>query len=291
MFMDYLRTISNFLETITGINQEYIFLFILSILAFLIIRLISFFFKKIFEMLGGKRGYVYYQRTDIILNLICFVIIFILWDSYLSNIITVISFVSAALTLALREVIFNFFAGIYIRAKKPFDIDDRIEFKNIKGDVIAIRRFNFEVLEVGNTVNADQSTGRVVNVPNSVALTEPIINYAKDFKYIWTEITVKMPLDVDSDEMKKILYGVINSNEVVKRIPNKMRARMEKLSIDQRIYYNKLEPIIYLRVVDSHIEFYIRYLVHPKKSRYVEDDVWSKLLVLNKEGKIKLYVE
>mgnify|MGYP002857274008 CR=1 FL=1 len=289
--MDYLRAFSNFLETITGINQEYIFLFILSLLAFMIIKLISFFFKKIFELLGGKRGYVYYQRSNIVLNIILIIIIFIFWDSYLDNIITVISFVSAALTLALREIIFNFFAGIYIRAKKPFDIDDRIEFKNIKGDVIAIHRFDFEILEVGTNINAEQSTGRVINVPNSVALTEPIVNYAKDFKYIWNEITVKTPLDIDSDEMKKILYGVINSNEVVKRIPAKMRATMEKMSIDQRIYYNKLEPIIYLRVVDSHIEFYIRYLVHPKKNRYVEDDVWSKLLILNKEGKIKLYVD
>jgi small-conductance mechanosensitive channel len=289
--MDYLRTFSNFIETITGINQEYIFLLTLSIITFIILKIISYFFKKLFEMLGGKRGYVYYQRSNFVLNIICVIIIFILWDSYLEKIITIISFISAALTLALREFIFNFFAGIFIKLKKPFDIDDRIEFKNMKGDVIATNTLEFEILEVGNTINADQSTGRVVSVPNSVALTEPIINYGKDFKYIWTEITVKTPLDVDSDEVKKLLYGVINSNEVVKRIPNKMRLRMEKLSIDQRIYYNKLEPIIYLRVVDSHIEFYIRYLVHPKKNRYVEDDIWNKILTLNKEGKIKLYVE
>ena len=289
--MDYLRTFSNFIETITGINQEYVFLLTLSIITFLIIKLISYFLKKIFEMLGGKKGYVYYQRSNLVLNIICIVIVFIIWDSYLDNIITVITFVSAALTLALRDFVFNFFAGIYIKIKKPFDIDDRIEFKNMKGDVIAINRLDFELLEVGNNINADQSTGRVINVPNSVAITDSIINYAKDFKYVWNEITVKTPLDVDSDETKKLLYGVINSNEVVSKIPPKMRSSMDKLSIDQRIYYNKLEPIVYLRVVDSHIEFYIRYLVHPKKNRYVEDDVWSKILLLNKEGKIRLYVE
>ena len=84
---------------------------------------------------------------------------------------------------------------------------------------------------------------------------------------------------------------IINSNEVVKRIPDKMRRDMDNISIDQRIYYNKLEPIVYTRVVDSHIEFYIRYLVHPKKNRYVEDDVWNKILLLHRQGKIKLYEE
>ena len=39
----------------------------------------------------------------------------------------ILPFVSAALTLALREVITNWFAGIYIKIKKPFRLEDRIE--------------------------------------------------------------------------------------------------------------------------------------------------------------------
>lgn len=289
--MDYLRAFSNFVEKITGINQEYIFLITLSILSVLIIKLILFLLKKICSLIDGKAGYLLYQRFNVIFTIINVIIIFIIWDSYLYNVITIISFISAALTLALREVIFNFFAGIYIKIKKPFNIDDRIEFENLKGDVIKINTLDFEVLEIGDYINGEQSTGKVINVPNSVALVHPIKNYAKDFKYIWSEITVKTTLDVDYDSVKKLLYEIINGNEVVKRIPTKMKKNMEHLSVDQRIYFNKLEPIIYMKVVDSHIEFYIRYLIHPKKNRYVEDDVWSKILTLNNEGKIKLYVE
>lgn len=289
--MDLLRRLSSAIEKIIGINQEYIFLIILSILSILIIKLILTCLKKIFEITGGLKSYLYYQRCRLVLGIINVVIIFILWDSYLENIITIISFISAALTLALRELIFNFFAGIYIKVKKPFAVDDRIEFKNTKGDVIGIGSLDFQLLEVGNTVNGDQSTGRIINVPNSVALTDPIINYEKNFKYIWNEIIVKTTFDVDVDQVKQYLYEIINSNEVVKRIPSKMRENMKSISIDQRIYYNKLDPIIYMRVVDSHVEFYIRYLVHPKKNRYVEDDIWYQILALNKENKIKLYVE
>ncbi len=289
--MEYLRIFSNFIENITGINQEYIFLLILSLLSLLVIKLILICLKRIFELTGGKKGYIYYQRSRLIFGIVNVIIIFILWDSYLENIITIISFVSAALTLALRELIFNYFAGLYIKIKKPFQIDDRIEFDGTKGDVISLGTLDFELLEVGNNLNGEQSTGRIINVPNSVAINSSIKNYAKNFKYIWSEITVKTTLDEDPDKVKKYLYMIINSNEVVKRIPDKMRRDMDNISIDQRIYYNKLEPIVYTRVVDSHIEFYIRYLVHPKKNRYVEDDVWNKILLLHRQGKIKLYEE
>lgn len=289
--MDYLRIFSNYIEEITGINQEYIFLIILSCISILVIKLILFCLRRIFQLANSKNGYMLYQKCRLLFMIINVIIIFILWDSYLDNIITIISFISAALTLALREVIFNFFAGIYIKIKKPFIIDDRIEFLETKGDVVGINTLDFEILEVGDYINGEQSTGKIVNVPNSVALVHPIKNYAKNFKYIWTEITVKTTLDVDADEVKKMLYEIINSNEVVKRIPDKMRKNMDNIGIEQRIYFNKLEPIIYMRVVDSHIEFYIRYLVHPKKNRFVEDDIWSKILTLHKEGKIALYVD
>lgn len=289
--MQFIESISKFMEDTLGINQEYFSLFTLSVISFLIIKLISKCLKKIFELSKGKKSFILYQRSNLILNIINVIIIFIIWDSYLDNIITIISFISAALTLALREFIFNFFSGIYIQIKKPFKIDDRISFNNTKGDVINIGLFDFEMLEVGDVINGEQSTGKVLIIPNSIALTTPLKNYGKDFKYIWNEIVVKTTLDVNPDEVKKMLYEIINANEVVKAIPMKMRNSIEHLSLDQRIYYNKVQPIIYMRVVDSHIEFYVRYLIHPKKNRTVEDEVWSKILTLYREDKIKLYVE
>lgn len=288
--MKYLRIFSNFLEDITGINQEYIFLIVLTILTIIIFKLILYCVKNILQIFCGnsRNVYVIYQKANIILTTINFIIIFILWNNYLDNVITVISFVSAALTLSLKDFVFNFFAGIYIKAKRPFKIDDRIETDNFKGDVVGIGSLSFEILEVKKDDHCEQSTGKIIHVPNSIILSSSLKNYTKNFKYIWSEIVVKTPLDVDSDEVKKVLYSVINSNEVVKRIPEKMRKEVMDISVDYRIYYNKVEPIIYMRVVDDHIEFNIRYLVHPKKNRFVEDDVWSKILTLQKEGKIKL---
>ena len=42
---------------------------------------------------------------------------------------------------------------------------------------------------------------------------------------------------------------------------------------------------------DNYIELSIRYLVHPKKARNVESEVWNKILEANNNGKIKLYIK
>ena len=51
----------------------------------------------------------------------------------------------------------------------------------------------------------------------------------------------------------------------------------------------KYNPIIYTKIVDSHIELYLRYLVHPKKARTVEDEIYEQILQKYKTGEIKLY--
>lgn len=289
--MKYLEDFSFWIQAKTGLDGELFLTFLLTLLSFFVFKIIKICLKNILMVFEQKKAFHYYQIVNIILTMINVIIIFVLWDKYLDNIITIISFVSAALTLALRELIFNFFAGIYIKMKKPFVVEDRIEVNGIKGDVINISSLNFEILEVDNNGNSSQSTGIAITIPNSFALTTPIKNEDKNFKYIWSEIVVKTTLDADVEETKKKLLEIIKQNEVVKRIPKKMQNEMEDISLDYRIYYNKLDPIVYMKVVDSHMEFSIRYLVHPKKNRYVEDDVWSKILKLHHNHDITLYKE
>lgn len=66
--------------------------------------------------------------------------------------------------------------------KRPFDVGDRIQIAGFAGDVVDIRIFEFTLLEIGNWVDADQSTGRVVHIPNQKLLTEPIANYTAEYR-------------------------------------------------------------------------------------------------------------
>ena len=99
--------------------------------------------------------------------------------------------------------------------KKPFQVEDRIEVKGIKGDVMNISSLNFEVLEISTKEEHGQSTGVIVTFPNSIVFSEPVRNLNKGFKYIWDELTVKVPMDCDLVKNKQELYKIVNNIEII----------------------------------------------------------------------------
>lgn len=287
--MHLLKDFSDFLETIIGIESNYILLFLYTIFTIVIIKLITKILIKIYDKFSDneRKIYIFNKKTKIVGTVTIFILLLLIWETHLQNFIYLISFISAGIALSLKDIILNFFSGIYIRLKKPFDVEDRVVVNEIEGDVVNINTMNFEVLEISNREDGEQSTGVIINIPNSVVFTTPIKNYTKVFKYIWNEITVKIPLDSNVKKVKSELYRIVNTNEVIQQIPNKMENQINNAITDYRIFYNKLKPIIYTKVVDDHIELSVRYLVHPKKARNVESDIWNKILA-SKE-KIELF--
>ena len=170
-------------------------------------------------------------------------------------------------------------------------MEDRIEINDVIGDVVVINLLSFKVLEVSDKENGEQSNGKIVNIPNSYIFSYALKNYTTAFKYIWDEINVNIPLEADLEATKKIILKIVNNNEVIKEIPKKMDKQVSDASLEYRIYYNHLEPIIYTRVNNNHIELSVRFLVHPKKMRNVENDIWIKILNEYQNKKITLYKE
>ena len=179
--MIYIEKISEYLSQHIGIDSEYIKLTILTMLVFITFGLIKSIIKKIYSNLpvADKKKYFRNRKIRIILTIISFILVFFIWGEKISGLITIISFISAGLTIAIREIIFNFFAGIYINWNKPFEIEDRIEIDDVKGDVISMHPLGFEILEIGNRVYGEQSTGRIIHVPNSYIFNKTLkIGYA-----------------------------------------------------------------------------------------------------------------
>ncbi len=288
-----IEELSEYIGKDTGLDKQYINLTILTILTFIFFSILKAIIKKIYSELhvSDKKKYFRNRKIKISLTVICWIVVILIWKEQIKSLMTLISFVSAAITIALREIIFNFFAGIYISAKKIFEIEDRIEVKGIKGDVITMHALGFEMLEIAKGNEYEQSTGKIVHIPNSAVFSESTKNFTKAFKYIWDEIRINADLDSDLEETKAILYDILENNEILKEIPKKMENQVDDATVEYRIYYNNLDPIIYTRIEESHIELSLRYLVHPKKIRIVQNDIYLKVLEQYKKGNLKLYKE
>lgn len=284
--MKYIGKISK----LFNIDEIYIGLILKTIIIiFLILVVEKIGIRIIKRTRDSKKEYNYTKKYKLIIRIIILSAIIIVWGKYIKNFLTLISLVSAAFTIAIRDLIFNFFCGIYIKIVKPFVVEDRIEINGYKGDVVNINTMNFEILEVSNVDTTGQSTGIIIHLPNSIIFNYPLKNYNKAFKYIWDEITIRIPLDYDVNKAKKVLYKIVNSNEIIKKIPPKLKKQINNVSNSYRIYYNQYDPIIYTKINADHIELQIRYLIHPKKARYVESIISSDILLAYKNGEIEIY--
>lgn len=274
----FILNLAETLKKLLHIKSDYIILLLLTIIIYLIYKLIIKIFAYITKKLklDERAIYTINQRNKTLLSIILFFIIIYLWHEQLKEVITLISFISAAITLAARDIIFNYFCGIFIKIKKPIKVEDRVKVNDILGDVVNINALNTEILEV-NTDN-NQSTGIIINVPNSTIFNNATKNYNSVFKYIWDELEIKVDINTDITKAKEILLDIIKGEETIKDIPKKMKKELVKSSTDYRIYYNNLTPIIYTKLVEDGILLNIRFLIHPKKQRNIESNIYEQII-------------
>ena len=209
--MKLIDLFSENISKVTTINKDIVLAILQTVLVIIIFSLIKYLSNKLIKKkMDGRGEYIANQSVKVIINIIEVIVIFVIFSNYLKSLMMLISVVSAALTIVLKELIFNFFCGIYLKVKKPFKVEDRIEIDGLKGDVINMSSLSFEVLEVSSKENG-QSTGVIVTFPNSTVFSQPIKNINKGFKYVWNELIVNVVLDCDLANNKKEIYRSVNS--------------------------------------------------------------------------------
>ncbi len=214
-------------------------------------------------MLSGVVGVIVLGRT---------------WFNTTSELFTFLALISAGLAIALRDILMDAAAWLFIVWRKPFQVGQRIEIDGIRGDVIDIRLFQFSVLELGNWVDADQSTGRVIHIPNGRIFSTPQANYSEGFDFIWNETPVIITFESNWKRAKHLLHhiAVHHTHEYC----DVARQQLESAQGGYFIHYARLTPTVYTKVDHTTgIVLTLRYLVPTRKRRSIERDIWEQVLV------------
>lgn len=191
-----------------------------------------------------------------------------IWFSALQSLGTFLGLLSAGLAIALKDPISNLFAWVYILLKKPFVMGDRIQIDNSEGDIIDIGFFEFTMIEIKNWVAADQSTGRIIHIPNGLLFTRPVVNYNQAMNYIWNEIPILITFESNWKKAKQIL---LNIEEIkLKRKPGQIQNELEKGLRNYHVTYKNLDPTVYTSLRPNGIALTLRYLCPPKQRRGTE---------------------
>ena len=199
-----------------------------------------------------------------------------IWFQGFHSLSTYLGLVSAGIAIALQTPLVNLAGWFFIMWRRPFQVGDRIEVGDVRGDVIDQRIFMFSLMEIGKRIDAEQSTGRVLHVPNGKIFSEPLANYTDGFQYIWNEIPVLVTFESDWEKAKEILTKVITNRS--EEFSANAEEQMKKVAGRMMIYLNNFTPIVYTSVKDSGILLTIRYLCNPRRRRGSEQDIWEDIL-------------
>ncbi len=199
-----------------------------------------------------------------------------LWIPTMDSLSTFLGLVSAGIAIALKDPIVNFAGWGFILGRRPFEVGDRIQMGLYAGDVIDIRIFQFTILEIGNWVDADQSTGRIIHIPNGKIFTEALASFTKGFQFIWIEIPVLVTFESNWGKAKEILEEIANKHGSAQT--SDAKRSVKEASKKFMIYYRNLTPIVYTTVKDSGIMLTIRSLSNPKRRRNLEQAFWEAIL-------------
>ncbi len=198
------------------------------------------------------------------------------WFEGLPSLATFLGLITAGLAIALKDIVVNFAAWAFILWRRPLEVGDRIQIGEYRGDVVDLRVFQFTLLEIGNWVDAEQSTGRILHVPNGIVFTEVLANYTKGFQYIWDEIPVLVTFESNWKKAKQLLTEIVelHGRKAAEAAPNKVERAGEKFLIS----YSKLTPIVYTSVADSGVLLTMRYLCDPRERRATAQEIWEAIL-------------
>jgi len=204
------------------------------------------------------------------------VIIGRIWFEAVGSVATILALISAGLAIALKDPLTDIAGWIFIVWRRPFSVGDRIEIGGVAGDVIDLRLFQFTVLEIGNWVAADQSTGRLVHVPNARVFTEPQANFTQGFAYIWNELPVLVTFESDWRKAKQLLQEIVDrhAEPASEQAGEAVRRAAERYLI----HYGTLTPTVYTSVEDSGVLLTIRHLCHPRQRRGLSQEIWEEIL-------------
>lgn len=227
----------------------------------------------------GKDARIQYNLRKTITYVMFIVGVFIvgrIWFKGFHAVSTYLGLLSAGLAIALQVPLVNLAGWAFIMLRKPFAVGDRIELGQHKGDVIDQRIFMFSLMEIGNRVDAEQSTGRVIHVPNGKIFTEVLANYSSGFHYLWNEIAVLLTFESNWKKAKEILLtiGSKHAEALSESAEHKVREAAKKFMI----FYSKLTPTVYTSVRDSGVLLTIRYLCEPRRRRSSEQEMWEDIL-------------
>lgn len=191
-----------------------------------------------------------------------------IWAQRLQGLLLVLGATGAGLAIALAPVIVSMAGWALIISSKLYKVGDRVQLGGVIGDVTDVGIIRTSLLEIGNWVQADQLTGRVVAVSNAAVFKDPVFNYTQGAPYIWDEFTVPIAYGPRWEEAQSIIIeAVANYTSEVTEPAKIALQRLPGLSL---IGSPETQTQVYVSLTEHWVACTLRYVVQARSRRTVK---------------------
>ena len=210
------------------------------------------------------------------------VVVTILFQNWFTALVSV-GVISLIIGLAVQTPVTSFLGWIYILARAPYRVGDRIKIGEATGDVIDVSYLDTTLWEFGggDLLSTDHPTGRIIKFPNSKILDSTVYNYTWPlFPYIWNEVKFSVAYESDLEFIAETMQRVA-AEEVGERMMKQVRVFREILAqtpVDQ-LEVREYPAVLFRPNANTWLDVIVRYLVHPKEAGRTKTRLIKKLLV------------
>lgn len=193
------------------------------------------------------------------------------------GILTSFAILGLGITLALQSVIKDIVGWLVIIQKRLYVPGHRVTIGAHTGDVVDVTLLRTTLIETHGASPGDAArAGKMLHVPNSLVLEQPVLNFHTTSDFIETDVPVKVAYGTDLHATEEILRAIIQecAGEYAER------ARMQYLFRTSHVYsaLEPPEPTIFIELVSGGIVFTLRFQVPIGQRRSVVSEITRRVI-------------
>ena len=225
-----------------------------------------------------RRKWLVQTRNGLILVFLLGLVL--IWGQELRTLALSIVAIAVAFVVATKELILCFMGSLVKGGARSFDIGDRIQVKDFRGDVIDQNLLATTILEVGPGKLTHQRTGRATVIPNSLFVSEPIINESFTEDYVLHVFTVPFKRDDNWQLAQKVLLDATQAQ--CEPFLETARRYMRRLGDRRGLEVPVVDPRVSLQVpLAGEIHLVVRFPCRPSQRSAIEQAILMEAFANN----------
>lgn len=249
---------------------------VLLILTVILLRTLTVrFLRRTITSTELQRKWLVQSRNGLILLLVFGLIV--IWGEELRTLALSVVAVAVAFVIATKELILCVTGSLLKAGSRSFDIGDRIQIKDFRGDVIDQNLLATTILEVGPGKLTHQRTGRMTVIPNSLFLSEPLVNESYTDHYVLHVFTVPFHMEDDWRGAQKAFLEA--ARRYSQPYLEEVRKYMNQISRQRGLDIPTVDPRVTIQVpAAGEVELIVRVPTKAGQRGFIEQSILADVL-------------